>query len=93
MTNFIGIFAVTAYCATGNPCSDGSVPKVNSTCAVSRDLWKEYRHKKIFIDGIGERIVTDKMAARWRNRMDLFMGSRREAFDFGKHTNRVWVVK
>ena len=45
--------------------------------AVSRDLLKLglKRNTKVYIDGLGEFIVMDKMNKRWRRRIDIYMGN------------------
>ena len=61
--------------------------------AVSRDLEAQGLHAgvRITIDGLeGEWEVADRMNDRWRERIDIFMGSDREAaLTWGKR--RVWI--
>ncbi len=59
--------------------------------ALSRDLLKRYTPNapfsfgdRIFILGLGEFTVEDSMHHRWKQRMDIWFPSRREAFRFGK---------
>jgi len=56
--------------------------------AVSRDLLKKGMRNgtRVKIDGLsGTYIVRDKMAARWRNKIDIYMGnSRSKAMQWGR---------
>ena len=64
--------------------------------AVSPDLLSLglVRGTRVRIEGLsGEYAVLDKTAARWRKRIDIFMGKdRRAALDWGKRTVRIhWI--
>ena len=64
--------------------------------AVSRDLEKEglTRGSKIYIEGLGEFEVLDRMNKRWKNRVDIWMEEdTSKARKFGKKELLVtWVV-
>jgi 3D (Asp-Asp-Asp) domain-containing protein len=66
----------------------GSKPIINRTVAVSVDR-KHLLGKRITIQGVGDRLVTDLMHPKWKNRVDVYMVSEREARKFGvkKHLN------
>jgi len=66
----------------------GSKPIINQTVAVSMDR-KHLLGKHITIQGVGDRLVTDLMHPKWKNRVDVYMASEREARKFGvkKHLN------
>ena len=90
MTNFLAILAVTAYCATGNPAANGKMPVKGITCAAPRSI---PLGTHLFIDGVGERIVTDRTARRFDGRVDLFYGTNRQAaLKWGKRLRKVWIV-
>ncbi len=63
------------------------------TIAVSRDLLRLglRRGTKVRIEGLpGEYTVLDKTAARWRRRIDIYMGTDREAaLRWGKRSVRI----
>ncbi len=90
MTNFLATLAVTAYVATGHPDASGHAPIAGITCAAPRSIPLGTR---LYIDGVGERIVTDRTARRYDGRVDLFMGDRRAAVKWGKRWRKVWIVK
>ena len=56
------------------------------TIAVSRDLAKKHNllRKRVYIPGLGERVVEDVMHKRYRNSIDVFFESTREAKEFGR---------
>ena len=47
---------------------------------------------KIYIDGVGERIVQDRGGAIKGNRIDLYFGSHQEALNFGRQTKQVTIL-
>ena len=53
--------------------------------AVSRDLEKLglTRGRTVYVEGYGKRIVLDRMHARKRNQIDLYMDTYEEAINFG----------
>ena len=65
--------------------------------AVSRDLEQAglTSGTRVEIDGHGEWVVLDRMAPRWRRKIDLYMGNDEEAArSFGKRTVRIrWSPK
>jgi 3D (Asp-Asp-Asp) domain-containing protein len=65
-----------------NITATGSRPIVGGTVAVSVDR-KHLLGKYITIQGIGDRLVTDLMHPRWKNRVDIYVASEREAKKFG----------
>jgi len=84
-----GVATVTCYTASRDECD--STPDIGAinrkvipgrTVAVSRDYTK-YLGKKIYIEGIGERVVEDLMNARYKNRVDVLVITKSEAYKFG----------
>ena len=47
---------------------------------------------KIYIDGLGERIVQDRGGAIKGNRIDLYFDSHQEALNFGRQTKEVMIL-
>lgn len=66
-------------------------PVVGLTAAVSRDRLR-LLGKKIYVEGYGVREVTDVMNERFKNRIDLLMGTK-EAKDFGVRVATVVIIK
>ncbi len=89
---------VTAYCPCHRCCgwwgggktASGSKPKQGVTVAGPRGMPLGTR---VFIEGIGERIVQDRLSKKYDSRFDLFFASHSEAAKFGKRELRVRVIK
>jgi 3D (Asp-Asp-Asp) domain-containing protein len=47
----------------------------------------------VLIEGIGERIVTDRLEPRCDNRFDIFMAGHHAAQQFGIHKLQVTILK
>ena len=47
---------------------------------------------KIYIDGVGERIVQDRGGAIKGNRIDLYFENHQEANNFGRQTRKVTIL-
>lgn len=95
----------TAYCNNNNgkPCiicngkwakynktADGHVPKAGITCAAPRNI---PFGTILEIEGVGRRVVQDRTALRFGDRVDIFFPSHKEALKFGKKQLRVTVIK
>ena len=90
------IFTVTAYCpcriccgpgATGVTAS-GVAPSKGITCAASRSI---PFGTVLSIQGVGTRIVQDRLAARYDSRIDVFFSTHADAKRFGIKTLTVKV--
>ncbi len=66
-------------------------PVVGKTVAVSRDLI-HLLGKWVYIEGTGVRYVGDLMNERWEKRIDILVGSKKDAYKFGKKENIKMVV-
>ena len=80
--------SATAYCETGNPTASGVMPQVGH-CAVDKinGQWIPFGTKIRIIDhnvGIHEFVVTDRFGGNYNNRMDIFMVSESECWQFGR---------
>ena len=80
----------TAYTASQDECDStphitatGTKPKVGRTIAVSRDLFKHLKHRKVYIEGLGIFTIEDTMNERYSNRVDLLVSSKSEAKKIG----------
>lgn len=59
------------------------------TVAMSKDI---PFGTKIYIDGVGERIVQDRGSAITTGRIDLYFENHQEAWNFGRQTKQVTIL-
>lgn len=91
-------YTVTAYCACSKCCgkwADGITasgkPAVQGvTIAASRSI---PFGTKLNIEGVGVRVVQDRLAARYDSRIDVFFNDHKAALKFGKRNLNVEVVR
>ena len=72
---------VTAYIATGHPCSDGRMPVVGRTVAVPRSV---PLGSVVVING-HRYLAQDHTARRFDGRFDIFTDTKQHAVSWGKH--------
>ena len=74
----------TAYCHTGNPTASGVMPAVGQ-CAVDKinGQWIPFGTQIHTEDG-RTLVVTDRFGGNYNNRMDIFMASESECWQFGR---------
>lgn len=97
MTNtFIATYIVTAYCSCSWCCGTNSQHKLTAsgifpaqgiTIAAPRSIPFGTR---LHIEGVGWRVVEDRLAKKYDNRIDIYYKSHNEAKKFGK---RKLIVK
>jgi 3D (Asp-Asp-Asp) domain-containing protein len=88
---------VTAYCScpkccnrwSGGPTASGKLPREGVTVAAPRRLKFGTR---IYIEGVGERLVQDRLAKRYDNRFDVYFNDHDVATRFGKRQLKVKVI-
>ena len=90
-------YVITAYCHCSKCCgkSDGitaSGDKAVEGITVAMDKSIPFG-TKIYIDGVGERIVQDRGGAITGNRIDLYFDSHQDALNFGRQTKQVTIIK
>lgn len=92
-------YTVTAYCSCEKCCgkwsnynktADGHTPKQGVTCAASRAIPFGTRLK---IEGVGTRIVQDRLAVRYDSRIDIYFTNHTDALKFGKKKLKVTIDK
>ena len=83
-------FIATAYCPTGSPCKDGSWPVADKTIAVDPSVIK--LGSKVLVDGV-EKTATDTGKKVKGRHVDLFVGSEKEAVEFGVRLVQVEVER
>ena len=79
-----GVMGGTGITASGKPARQGV------TVAASRKIPMGTRLR---IEGVGVRVVQDRLATRYDDRVDVFFSSHAEAQRFGKRLLKVTVLK
>ena len=84
----LGIYELTAYEWTGNPCSNGNYPTEGYTVACNSLALGT----RIYIEGYGEYTVEDRggMAG---NVIDIYMGDYDSCIQFGRRTAEVYIIE
>ena len=90
-------YTITAYCHCSKCCekTDGiTASGVKATEGVTVAMDKSIPFgTKIYIDGVGERIVQDRGGAIKGNRIDLYFENHNDAMNFGRQTKEVTIMK
>lgn len=89
-------YTITAYCACVKCCgkTDGitaSGVKAVEGVTAATDSSIPFG-TKIYIDGVGERIVQDRGGAIKGNRIDLYFSDHQSALNFGRQTKKVTIL-
>jgi 3D (Asp-Asp-Asp) domain-containing protein len=89
-------YVITAYCACVQCCgkTDGitaSGVKAVEGVTVATDKSIPFG-TKIYIEGVGERIVQDRGGAIKGNRIDLYFSDHQSALNFGRQTKQVTIL-
>ena len=90
MFKFFNVLAIivtlsaSAYCHTGNPTASGVMPQVGH-CAVDKinGQWIPFGTVIKTEDG-RTLVVTDRFGGSYNNRLDIFMQSENECWQFGR---------
>jgi 3D (Asp-Asp-Asp) domain-containing protein len=87
---------ITAYCHCAKCCgkTDGiTASSVKAVEGVTVAMDKSIPFgTKIYIDGVGERIVQDRGGAITGNRIDLYFNEHQSALNFGRQTKQVTIL-
>lgn len=83
-----GVFELTAYAWSGQPCANGEYPILGYTVASN---WFPIG-TRLYIEGIGERVVTDT-GGMSNNVIDIYMGDPEVCWQFGRQTAEVYVIE
>lgn len=90
-------YTVTAYCPCVKCCgkSNGiTASGIKAVEGVTVAMNKSIPFgTKVYIDGVGERIVQDRGGAIKGNRIDLYFDSHQKALNFGRQTKEVTIMK
>ena len=96
-------FIVTGYCNEGkagckicngkwakyNKTKSGASPKAGTTCAAPRNI---PFGTVVHIEGIGKRIVQDRLHPSFEGRFEVFFSTHKEAKDFGIRKLHVSII-
>ena len=95
-------YIITAYCACYDCCNKrptdkgygitASGVKAQQGITVATDKSIPFG-TKIYIEGVGERIVQDRGSAIKGNRIDLYFENHQEANSFGRQKRKVTILK
>ena len=94
----VEFYAVTAYCSCEKCCgewADGitySGDFAHEGITIAADLNKLPLGTKVWIEGLGERVVQDKGGAIKGNRIDVFFYNHYDALKFGKQELEVTIL-
>jgi len=100
---FMGLFKITAY--TAGPESTGKRPgdpaygitasgaKVRPEHTIAADWDVLPPGTKVYIEGVGERTVTDKGGAVKEKHIDLYIPELEDALNWGVRHREVWIIK
>ena len=87
--DFLGVWRVTAYAATGNACANGNYPSIGTTIAHNSLPFGTC----VYIEGVGERVVEDRgptyLGDEW---CDLYLGDTGSCVQWGDQQRRVWKI-
>lgn len=94
---YAGEYTIVAYCAEqyphicgGNPTTKSGEP-VTPGVTVAADPAVLPLGTRIYIDGIGERVVQDTGGAIRGHKIDLAVENHQEAVEWGVHHKGVWI--
>ena len=87
---YLGVYEVTAYEWTGNPCANGNYPTEGYTVACNSLPFGTV----VYIEGIGYRTVEDR-GADWHSStwIDLYLGDENACYAFGRQYLNVYIVE
>ena len=96
------MYVITAYCACYDCCNKRPIDKGYGITAsggkavqgvtVAADKSIPFG-TRIYIDGVGERIVQDRGGAIKGKRIDLYFSDHQSALNFGRQTKQVTILK
>lgn len=89
---YIGIYNLTAYPWSGDPCADEVFPEEGYTAACNDPaLW----HKWVYIEGVGERYIHDTgdPSVMGSDTIDIFIYDSGSCYEFGRRQAGVYVIE
>jgi len=94
----LGEYNVSAYCSCSQCCgkSDGitfSGEVATEGITIAADTRVHPIGTKLYIEGIGERVVQDIGGSIYGNKLDIYFDSHSKALEFGRQSLEVWEVE
>ena len=96
---YLGEYTIVAYCAEqyphicgGNPATASGEP-VTPGVTVAADPAVLPLGTRVYIDGIGERVVQDTGGAIQGRKIDLAVESHQEAVEFSRKTAKIYILE
>lgn len=91
------LYVITAYCSCYRCCGKtngitASGARATEGVTIAADTNKLPFGTKVYIEGVGERIVQDRGGAIRGNRIDLFFNDHQSALNFGRQTKKVTIL-
>lgn len=83
----LGVWDITAYTWTGNPCANGEYP-YEGVCAVNGLPFGTV----IFVDGWGYLTVADRGGMDGWYDVDIYLDSEAACWEYGRRAREVWIV-
>lgn len=88
---YMGEFDITFYTHTGNKTSTMVYPQIDRTVATDPNVIPY--GSIIYVDGYGAFIAEDTGPDIKNNRLDIFVGSRKEAIEKGRVKAKVYLIE
>jgi 3D (Asp-Asp-Asp) domain-containing protein len=90
-------YVITAYCSCYRCCGKtngitASGAKATEGVTIAADTNKLPFGTRVYIEGVGERIVQDRGGAIKGNRIDLYFSDHQRALNFGRQTKQVKIL-
>ena len=83
----LGVWDITAYTWTGNPCANGEYP-YEGVCAVNGLPFGTV----IYVDGWGYLTVADRGGMDGWYDVDIYLDSEAACWEYGRRAKEVWIV-
>lgn len=84
---YVGVYELTAYAWTGNPCANGNYPTTGYT--VASNFFP--LGTRLYIEGMGEYVVEDR-GGMADNVIDIYMGDYDTCIQFGRKQAGIFIV-
>lgn len=99
----LGTFNLTAYCACEKCCGKApghpgygitaSGARVQEGVTIAADTRVIPMGSRVYIEGVGERVVQDRGGGVKGNRIDIYFASHQAALQFGRKNRSVYLIK
>lgn len=95
---YLGDYTITYYCGCEKCCGKtDKITKLGTTATAGRTVGADWNviapTTKIYIEGVGERVVEDTGGGIQDNHIDVYVDSHQEALNLGRATRKVYTVE